>query len=55
MNIALKEAYETLYWLRLLNDTGLVDKKNFDQLYGYADELVKMLASIVKTTKNSIS
>ncbi len=51
MNIALKEASETEYWLELLIATEyLIDKDIlFDCL-----EIKKILHSIVKTTKNSI-
>ena len=54
INIALKEANETEYWLRLLKDTTYLDQNQFVSLYSDCDELVKMLTSIVKTTKKSI-
>lgn len=54
MNIALKEANETLYWLNLLRDTDYLSKIDADSLIADATELVRMLASIVKTTKNSL-
>lgn len=51
MNIALKEANETLYWLILMKETGYLKEEEFKSVYEDAEELVKMLASIVKTTK----
>ena len=51
VNIALKEANETTYWLMLLKDTEFISNKEFESMIIDAEELVKMLASIVKTTK----
>ena len=55
INIALKEANETLYWLSLLHDTGFIGKNEYLSINADATELVKMLASIVKTTKQKLS
>ena len=33
MNIALKEAAETEYWLELLYETGYIDAKQFESIY----------------------
>ena len=49
MSIASKEARETNYWLRLIKDAGLFDKKCLQKLISESDELVKILTSIVKT------
>ncbi len=54
MNIALKEANETLYWLDLLFATDYLEQASFDSIRNDSEELVKLLASIVKTTRNSI-
>ena len=51
MNMALKEANETLYWLILMKETEYLKEEEFKSVYTDAEELVKMLASIVKTTK----
>jgi len=53
-NIALKEANETLYWVILLKETDYLDEQAYTSIYNDAEELVKMLASIVKTTKSNI-
>lgn len=55
MNIALKEANETLYWLQLLKDSSYIDSTTFNSIYPYSEELVKLLASIVKTTKQNLN
>jgi four helix bundle protein len=53
MNIALKEANETEYWLVLLKDSGYIDEKSFTSIHEDCQELIRMLASIVKTTKQN--
>lgn len=51
LNIALKEANETLYWLTVLKDTGYLTGKEFNSLFEDAAELVKIIVSIIKTMK----
>ncbi|MHC6179282.1 four helix bundle protein [Clostridium sp. JNZ X4-2] len=51
MNIALKEANETEYWIELLIETGYISEENI-MLYK-CKELCKILNSIVKTTKQN--
>lgn len=53
MNIGLKEANETTYWLSLLKDSGYIDEQMFNSIYPEAEELLKILISIVKTTKQN--
>ena len=53
MNVALKEANETEYWLMLLKDSEYVDEKSYSSIHQDCSELIKLLASIVKTTKGS--
>ncbi|MDR3269720.1 MAG: four helix bundle protein [Tannerella sp.] len=52
MNISLKEANETAYWLMLLKDSGYIDEKSFSSIFADCDELISLLVSIVKTTKS---
>ncbi|APA82774.1 four helix bundle protein [Francisella tularensis subsp. novicida] len=54
MNIALKEANETEYWLRLLKDSDYISQKSFDSIYPDIMELIKILASIVKTSRDKL-
>lgn len=49
MSIALKEARETQYWLRLLQESQLVEGDYSNRLEEIA-EIKKILTSIVKTT-----
>ena len=53
MSIALKEANETDYWLELLYRTKYLDPKAYNSISKDAVELLKMLISIVKTSKNN--
>ena len=55
MNIALKEANETDYWLSLLKDAGYISLEGYNSLNKDVQELVKLLASIVKTIKTETS
>ena len=51
MNISLKEANETLYWLQLLKDSGILDISIYHSIFPKSEELVRLLVSIVKTLK----
>ena len=51
LNIALKEAVETNYWIRLLYAAEYLSKTEYDSIIVDCRELEKMLTSIIKTTK----
>ena len=51
MAIAYKEAREAHYWLRLLGDSELLEIKMANSFMKDAEEIKKILASILKTTK----
>ncbi len=51
LNIALKESYETNYWLRLLHDTQYLTKEQFDSVISDCCELERLLIAIIKTSK----
>ena len=53
LNISLKEASESEYWLELLYETEYIDKKQFDSLHNNVQELIKLLVAITKTQKNN--
>jgi len=53
MNIALKEANETEYWLMLLKDSAYIDEANFKSIHNDCTEVIKLLISIVKTSKEN--
>ena len=51
MSIALKEASETDYWIRLLHATDYLSDKEKDSMLLDCAELIKMLTAIVKSSK----
>ena len=51
MHIALKEANETVYWIDLLLATEYISKEDGKSLKTDAEELVKLLVSIIKSAK----
>jgi len=53
MNIALKEANETKYWTNLLHDSDFFDNNIFKSLASDIEEIICLLAAIVKTSKGS--
>jgi len=53
MSIASKEARETHYWLRLIQDSQSLGQNKVAPLLKDVDELPRMLTAIVKTSQNS--
>jgi four helix bundle protein len=53
LEIALKELRETRYWLRLLVAAQLVPEAKLQALINESEELLKILAKIVVTTKKN--
>jgi len=51
LGIAVKEARETSYWLNLLKDGGYIGTDEFSNLKSSCEELIKILNSIILTTK----
>ena len=49
--IALKEASETNYWLRLLHATDYLSDAEYTSIIDDCQELEKMLTSIIKSSK----
>lgn len=54
LNIGLKEANETKYWLELLLATKIIEEKMFQSLILDCDEILKLLVSSIKTLKIKI-
>ena len=54
MNIALKEAVETQYWIELLKETDYLAEEEADNLHADCTELCKILSTIVKSAKSNI-
>lgn len=55
MAIAQKECNESIYWLELLSDTDYLRKDEFQSLNNDCVELMKLLTSIIKTSKSIIN
>ena len=53
-SIARKEAAETLYWLQLCKETELLGGEALEHPIGEADELVRVLGAVVKSTQSTI-
>ncbi len=51
MQIALKECYESEYWLELLNRTGYIDDKQYKAIVSNCGQIRRMLISSIKTVK----
>ncbi|MBL4668546.1 MAG: four helix bundle protein [Flavobacteriales bacterium] len=54
LSISLKEANETTYWLNLLVDTNYINKLDFDKINSLNIELIRLLVSIIKSSKNNL-
>lgn len=52
MSIASKEARETRYWLRILNESDLVDIDS-DKYLREINQIIAILTKIIKTTTSS--
>ena len=54
MNIALKEASETEYWLELLGESGYIEKIHFDSMNSDCQELISILVAITKNAEKML-
>lgn len=54
MTIALKEANETNYWLRLLKANDYITEQEYESLNKDLDEVISLLVAITKTTKKDL-
>lgn len=55
MSIAQKEINETIYWLELLKATGYLTDEQFQSINKDAVQIIKLLTSIIKSTKANIN
>ena len=51
LSISLKEAKETCYWLDLLKDSDYINQEQYVSAMQLCHELIKILSSIILTTK----
>ena len=54
MAIAQKEINEAIYWIELLKESGYLTIKQYEDINNDAVEIIKMLTSIIKTTKKNL-
>ena len=54
LRIALREANETKYWLRLIKELKIVNPTRIDDLLNEIDEISKILGSIVSKVDKKI-
>ena len=55
LSIASKEARETLYWLRLIKDSGyLKDYHNYESLFQEINSIINILTKIIKTLQSNL-
>jgi four helix bundle protein len=52
LSISQKECDETIYWLELLFATNYISRDEFESLKNPATEILKMIRSIIITTKS---
>jgi four helix bundle protein len=51
LQISLKEASETQYWIELLHETDYLDNNQFESMNADCIELIKLLTAIIKQSK----
>ena len=49
LEIALKECFESEYWLELLHESGYINNSEFDSIYEDCQELMNMVVASTKT------
>ncbi len=55
LNIALKEASETSYWLVVLHKANFLEEKLFNSLKEDLDEIMRLLIASIKTAKKNMA
>ena len=53
MSVALKEANESEYWIELLHKSDYLEDRGFESISSDIKEILKLLTSIIKTSKKS--
>lgn len=54
MGISQKEINETIYWQELLRETNYMNIEQFESINADAIEIIKLISTIIKSTKASI-
>ncbi|MNX30499.1 hypothetical protein D3C86_606630 [compost metagenome] len=53
LSIAQEECDESLYWLELLKETNYISEKEFESIYQQNNEVLKIIRSIIITSKKN--
>jgi four helix bundle protein len=53
LSISQKECDETLYWLELLKETNYISENEFNSIYLQSNEVLKIIRSIIITSKKN--
>lgn len=54
LGICLQELEESIYWLELLEEAGIFNKSKLVELHDEANQLIAILITIVKKTKEKL-
>ena len=52
VSISYKETRESAYWLRLLQEAGIISPNRLSELFNETEQLIKIISSILITSKN---
>jgi four helix bundle protein len=52
MGIVEEEADESIYWLELLADSGIIPREKLADLMGEADQLVRIIVASIRTARS---
>ena len=55
LSIANKEANETLYWLKLLKDSQIIEAKPANSIIIDCHEIIKLITAIINTSKRNLN
>lgn len=51
MCIVVEEADETMFWLEMLSESGIISQNSISEIYKENEEIVKIMATIKKNSK----
>jgi len=54
LSIAQKECKETIYWLKVLHGSELINEKYYEELMTDVEELYRVLTASIKTAKSRL-
>ena len=52
--IALKECYETEYWLNIMKDADIIDEETYNEYFAKCSKIRKLLSKSLKTAKDNV-